>query len=172
MVMFDLNTYSIFDTFSGVAVSGPLRDQDIVLEQGIVITTTWGEWKAEHPETTILAQDGGRGRTYDLDPLGGRDDDGPIFPIGSVDERLPVQAQVLGIETPDGTFVAFPVDEAFVAINAGSSVELLGVRVVEEGGGLRAELADGAPLSSHQSFWFAWSQFHPETLVWAPPLGG
>jgi hypothetical protein len=38
-----------------------------------------------------------------------------------------------------------------------------------EADGLRAELIDGTSLSSHPSFWFAWSQFHPRTVVWAPP---
>ena len=26
--------------------------------------------------------------------------------------------------------------------------------------------ADGEPLAAHQAFWFAWSQFHPETDLW------
>jgi len=35
-----------------------------------------------------------------------------------------------------------------------------------DGGGLRAEDVDGTDLGSHQAFWFAWSQFHPETELW------
>ena len=35
-------------------------------------------------------------------PLGGRDDNGPIFPIGEVDPRLPVQEPILGLITDDG----------------------------------------------------------------------
>jgi hypothetical protein len=26
--------------------------------------------------------------------------------------------------------------------------------------------ADGEPLAAHQAFWFAWSQFHPDTELW------
>jgi len=26
--------------------------------------------------------------------------------------------------------------------------------------------ADGSALGSHQAFWFAWSQFHPQTALW------
>ena len=171
-MMFDLNTFSLIDTFRGNAVSGPLAEQGVQLEQLSVITSTWGAWKDSHPETTILAEDGGLGRTYPADPLGGRDAGGPIFPIGDVDPRLPVQAQVLGVETPDGQFVAFPVDQAKAAIESGEDVELAGVLLVSEGGGLRAELADDGELAGHQSFWFAWSQFHPETLLWTPGFGG
>ena len=167
-VMFDLHTFSVFDTFLGTALSGPLQDEGYELEMISVVTSTWGDWKGAHPDTTIIAQDGGIGRFYPLDPLGGRDDAGPIFPIGDVDPRLPVQEQVLGVVTPDGVPVAFAVAQARAAIDAGTDVTLAGVRLVADGGGLRAELEDGTPIASHQSFWFAWSQFQPETLVWTP----
>lgn len=167
-VMFDLHTFSVFDTFLGVALSGPLQDEGYVLEMVGVVTSTWGEWKEAHPATTIVAEDGGIGRIYPLDPLGSRDADGPIFPIGDVDPRLPVQEEVLGVVTPDGTAVAFPVAQARTAISAGRQVSLAGVRILPDGSGLRAELDDGTPLVSHQSFWFAWSQFQPDTVVWTP----
>ena len=167
-VMYDLHTSSVFDTFLGTALSGPLQDEGYELEMISVVTSTWGDWKGAHPDTTIIAQDGGIRRFYTLDPLGGRDDAGPIFPIGDVDPRLPVQEQVLGVVTPDGVPVAFAVAQARAAIDAGTDVTLAGVRLVVDGGGLRAELEDGTPIASHQSFWFAWSQFQPETLVWTP----
>ena len=168
-VMFDLNTFSVFDTFTGIAVSGPLRDRGIALEQTSIVTSTWGDWKREHPDTTIVAQDGGIGRTYALDPLRGRDDRGPIFPIGDVDERLPVQEQVLGVITDDGTSIAFPVVQARTELDAGRPVRLLGTMLATDGSGVRAVREDGTDVVGHQAFWFAWSQFHPDTLVWAPP---
>ena len=167
-VMFDLHTFSVFDTFLGDALSGPLHDAGFVLEMTSVVVSSWGEWKEAHPDTTIVAEDGGLGRFYSLDPLGGRDAAGPIFPIGAVDPRLPVQQQVVGVVSPDGTAVAFAADQARAAIDAGTDVLLAGVRLVADGGGLRAELENGTPIVSHQSFWFAWSQFQPETLVWTP----
>lgn len=170
-MMFDLTTYSLIDTFRGTAVSGPLGQAELQLQQVSVITSTWGEWKESHPETTILARDGGIGRAYASDPLGGRDAGGPIFPIGSVDARLPVQTQVVGVETPDGRFVAFPVDQARAALANGENVTLGGVRLVPDGGGFRAELSGGGEVAAHQSFWFAWSQFHPQTLLWSPTFG-
>ncbi len=168
-VMYDLRTQSVFDTFTGVAVSGPLHDAGVVLEETAVVRTTWGEWKSEHPDTRIIAKDGGVGRSYPLDPLGGRDDDGPIFPIGEVDERLGVQELVLGVITPDGAPVAFPADGARDVLAAGGEVTAAGVALVADGGGLRAiDATSGDPLGSHESFWFAWSQFHPTTLLWEP----
>jgi hypothetical protein len=166
-VMYDLETESVFDTFTGRAVSGPLREAGAVLEQITVITTSWGEWKREHPATRIVAQDGGILRSYSDDPLRGRDDDGPIFPIGPVDDRLPVQEAVVGAVTPDGTPVAFPVAAATAALAEGRTVEAAGVEAVPDAGGLRVA-ADGQELAAHQAFWFAWSQFHPETILWSP----
>ncbi len=170
-MMFDLNTYSLIDTFRGTAVSGSLADSGVQLEQVSVVTSTWGAWRAAHPETTILAQDGGLGRTYPADPLGGRDAGGPIFPIGAVDPRLPVQTQVLGVETAQGRFLAFPVEQVKAELDAGNEVTLAGVRMVADGSGLRTD-STGIGLPGHQAFWFAWSQFHPDTLVWSPGFGG
>ncbi len=168
-VMFDLNTFSVFDTFTGVAVSGPLREAGVELEQTSVVTSTWRDWKAAHPDTTIVAEDGGIGRSYPLDPLRGRDDDGAIFPIGDVDERLPTQEKVLGVITDDGVAIAFPVADARAELDAGRPVVALGIVVVADASGVRATRKDGTEVVGHEAFWFAWSQFHPDTVVWAAP---
>lgn len=164
-VMWDLRSRSVLDTFTGRALSGPLQDAGVVLEQATVVSSTWGEWKRAHPETKIVAQDGGIGRSYDDDPLRGRDDDGPIFPIGDVDPRLPAQLEVVGVigsESP----VAFPAERARAALRKGDAVALGGVELVADGGGFRARSSGGEELPAHQAFWFAWSQFHPDTLLW------
>jgi hypothetical protein len=167
-VMYDLENQSMFDTFRGVALTGPLREAGFELEPVTVVTTTWGEWKTAHPETTIVAQDGGLGRVYPDDPLRGRDDNGPIFPVGDVDPRLAVQEPVVGVVATDGTVVAFPAAAARTALNAGSSVSAGGIELRLDGGGLRAFEAAGDELPTHESFWFAWSQFQPDTAVWQP----
>jgi hypothetical protein len=169
-VMYEFHTDSVLDTFTGEALSGPLHEADVTLEQFSVVTATWGDWKAAHPDTGIVAEDGGIGRDYPDDPLQGRDDGGPIFPIGAVDPRLPVQEQVLGVVTPDGDAVAFPAGAARDALDADRDVALGGVRLEATAGGLTATLDDGTPVTSHQAFWFAWSQFHPDTAVWTAVL--
>jgi hypothetical protein len=171
-VMYDLNTFSIFNTFTGEALTGPLREQGIVLEQTTVVTSTWADWKKAHPDTTIVTEDAGRAGTYPLDPLGGRDDNGPIFPVGDVDPRLPAQSQVVGVITPDGSAIAFPVDALQEALTITDSVELEGITIRSDGGGFVAMLSDGSPIAAHQSFWFAWTQFHPDTAVWTKDASG
>ena len=79
-VMYDLNTFSVFDTFLGTAVTGPLARKKLTLKQATVITTDWGTWKKAHPETTVLAEKLALGR--DPDFRNTRDANGPIFPWG------------------------------------------------------------------------------------------
>jgi len=62
--------------------------------------------------------------------------------------------------------VAFPVDDALRALADGDPVTAAGVEVLDDGAGLYARTIDGAPIVSHQAFWFAWSQFHPDSEVW------
>ncbi len=163
-VMYDLNTFSIFDTFRGTAETGPLSELGVQLNQHTVVTSTWGDWKAEHPDTDALIEDLALGRNPDF--RNGRDARGPIFPVGDVDPRLPIQDDVLGVISPEGTPVAFHVATAVGELGRGRAVEAEGVRIVKSGSGIRAEDTDGNDLVAHQAFWFAWSQFYEETEVW------
>lgn len=166
-VMYDVTTGSILDTFTGEARTGPLAERGLTLDQVSVVATTWGDWKKAHPETLILAEDGGIGRSYSDDPLGGRDDQGPIFPVGDVDPRLPIQELVVGVVNADGIPIAFPAEDTRTALAAETEIifEGVSVRLVD---GIRIYDQTGGELPTHQAYWFAWSQFHPETLVWEP----
>ncbi len=166
-VMYDLNTWSAFDTFTGRAVSGPSESG-----RWLSVNSRWSPPRGVPGKTPTrtrrswlrtAASDGPtRGTRCE-----GRDDDGPIFPVGPVDPRLPVQEPVLGVETPTGSFIAFPAADARAAIEAGKEVQVEGVQVVADADGLRAEGEDGSPLVTHEAFWFAWSQFHPDTDLWS-----
>ncbi|MGB6230613.1 MAG: DUF3179 domain-containing (seleno)protein, partial [Litorimonas sp.] len=155
-VMYDVRTFSVFDTFLGHAVTGPLAERGLQLEQASVITTDWASWRAAHPETTVLVEDLALGRDFDF--RNGRDADGPIFPVGDIDPRLPVHEDIIGSVTASGTPVAFQRSAAMAALSRGEEIRFENVRLRLEAGGIRAVDAEGADLSSHQAFWFAWSQ--------------
>ena len=165
-VMYDRETWSVFDTFLGHAVTGPLAEKGVQLEQATVITSDWASWKAAHPNTTVLIEALALGRDFDF--RNGRDAGGPIFPVGDVDPRLGVQDDVIGVITASGTPVAFPRTTAFAALQSGAEIQYENVRLLKEAGGIRAVDADGSDLGSHEAFWFAWSQFHPGTELWQP----
>ena len=161
-VMYDRVTYSVFDTFLGTALTGPLKG--VQLKQATVVTTDWKTWKTAHPETTVLLERYALGR--DPDFRNTRDANGPIFPVGDVDPRLPVHEDIIGIVTASGTPVAFQRSKALIALRAGEEIGLDNVRLELDAGGIKAVGVDGADLGSHQAFWFAWSQFYPETKLW------
>ena len=102
----------------------------------------------------------------DFDFRNGRDKDGPIFPVGDVDPRLPVHEDIIGIVTASGKPVAFQRSKAVAALAQGDEVAFENIRLTMDGDGVRAMTADGQPLGSHQAFWFAWSQFHEGTALW------
>ncbi|MEP4194316.1 MAG: DUF3179 domain-containing (seleno)protein [Aliishimia sp.] len=164
-VMYDIQTHSVFDTFFGKAVTGPLAEIGLQLEQATVITADWGTWRETYPNTTVLHEVLALGRDFNLRET--RDANGPIFPVGDVDPRLPVHEDVIGTVTANGTAIAFSRATAVAALAAGQEVTFEGVRLDLSAGGVRVIGVDGQKLVSHQAFWFAWSQFHPNTLLWA-----
>lgn len=163
-VMYDVNTYSVFDTFLGHAVTGPLAKRNLKLQQASVVTTDWGTWKREHPETTVLTEELALGRNFDF--RNGRDAAGPIFPIGDIDPRLPVHEDVIGVIAASGKPVAFQRSKAVAALKRGTSITYENIHLQLDAGGVKAVDANGVDLGSHQAFWFAWSQFHPQTALW------
>jgi hypothetical protein len=95
-----------------------------------------------------------------------RDAEGPIFPVGDVDPRLPVHEDVIGVITASGRPVAFQRSKAVVALKNGEEIVYENIRLELDAGGIKAVDADGSDPGSHQAFWFAWSQFHPQTALW------
>ena len=128
------------------------------------MTSSWGAWKKAHPNTTVLGEYLALGR--DPDFRNGRDANGPIFPVGDVDPRLPVHEDVIGVVTASGKAIAFQRSQAIAALSQGKNVAFENIRLKLDGGGVRATDDTGTDLGSHEAFWFAWSQFRPETELW------
>ncbi|MFY0621954.1 MAG: DUF3179 domain-containing protein [Pelagimonas sp.] len=63
-LMFDRETHSLWNQYTGKPVVGPLVDSDIELKQRPVVITEWGTWKTSHPTTKILSKDTGFHRNY------------------------------------------------------------------------------------------------------------
>jgi hypothetical protein len=112
----------------------------------------------------VLAESLALGRDFDFRNT--RDADGPIFPIGDVDPRLPTQEDLVGLLTASCVSIAFPVAQVLVALEKGEAVRYENIQLTLDAGGVKAVNEQGQDLGSHQSFWFAWSQFHPDTKLW------
>jgi len=63
-LMYDQETKSYWSTLQGEPVVGELAGEDIKLSRRFCVTTTWGDWKRQHPTTTALSLETGHDRNY------------------------------------------------------------------------------------------------------------
>lgn len=63
-LMFDRETHSLWNQFTGRPVSGRLVDSGIELAQRPVVITSWGKWRRENSTTTVLSETTGYDRDY------------------------------------------------------------------------------------------------------------
>ena len=98
-VMYDHATKSMWSTLHGEPVVGPLVGKGIKLDRLSLVTTTWGDWKREHPDTTVLSLDTGYGRDYG-EGVAYHDyfaTDKLMFTVPEIDRRLLNKDQVLAL---------------------------------------------------------------------------
>ena len=104
-LMYDRGTETLWRQFTGEPVVGSLVDSGIKLEVLPVLLTTWGDWLATHPDTTVLDPDTGyypadiyspewdsRSIYYSL-----RQQPETSFPVWNKSGRLPEKSEVLGL---------------------------------------------------------------------------
>ena len=63
-LMFDRQTNSLWNQFTGEPVVGPLRGSGIKLKIRPVVITTWVKWRTENPSTKVLSIRTGHKRDY------------------------------------------------------------------------------------------------------------
>ncbi|MEM7527635.1 MAG: DUF3179 domain-containing protein [Pseudomonadota bacterium] len=63
-LMFDRETHSLWNQFTGEPVVGPLVGSGIKLRQRPVTIEPWGAWREANPETQVLSLDTGHRRDY------------------------------------------------------------------------------------------------------------
>jgi hypothetical protein len=96
-LMFDEETMSLWSTLEGKPVVGSLVDSGLQMTSHAAVTTTWGEWREEHPDTTVLSLETGHKRDYG-EGAAYRDyfsNDRLYFEVAEKDRRLRNKAEVL-----------------------------------------------------------------------------
>ncbi|KAB1196175.1 MULTISPECIES: DUF3179 domain-containing protein [Haloferax] len=116
LVMYDDRTNSLWSQVLATAIRGELTGDTLSLLPATI--STWGEWKASHPDTEVLVPPpvsgtirGRQTRQYAVNPYTSYQQSSSIG-IGfndEVDERMHPKTSVIGI-TADGVARAYPLD--------------------------------------------------------------
>ena len=143
-LMYDRQTRTLWEQYTGVPVWGELAGSGIELALLPVTHTTYGEWLAEHPETKVLDIDTGFRRDYGSGVAYNEYFASPqlMFPAPRQDERLKLKEVVFAVRL-DGALTAYPVkllnERGFVTDSiAGKGIVVL---ATADGSGGRAYLA-------------------------------
>lgn len=89
-LMYDTETESLWNQFTGEPVVGELTESEIVLKVLPVVITSWRDWLTAHPDTTVLSLDTGFERDYRPGQPYGQYFASPelMFPVVVRDRRL------------------------------------------------------------------------------------
>ena len=214
LVMYDIETDSLWSQFLGQAVKGPMNGVKLTLLPAQL--TTWSAWNAQHPGTVAPDKRSGFGVGVSSDRYDSYYEGGSAGILGETnkDRRLPAKDLVLGLvggstqrpyplshlatapvtnDLLDGTSLVITHDSSSGAAAAFSRpangrtltfqpTELPsgGIAMTDDQTGSTWDLFSGQalegpsaghrlePIAAPISFWFAWSDFYPDTEVYVP----
>lgn len=177
LVMYDRQSESLWSQLMQQAITGPMNGTrlKIVPSQH----TTWEHWRAQHPTTLVLSPDTGFQRDYGLNRYQEYWERGqpPRFrkpPEKEPNVKLRPMEHVLGVQI-DGQYKAYPFSilkkkpERFED-RVGEKKLFIHFDKRSETGYVTNER--GAVIPSVTLFWFAWSDFYPETVVYSDEQPG
>ncbi len=172
LVMYDRQTESLWSQIMQEAITGPMTGTRLRMIPAQ--HTTWNDWRTRHPETLVLSPETGFARDYGLNPYErywkGNE---PSFrspkdaQAARVRHNLRPMERVLGVEV-NGVHKAYPF--SMLKTKAPELQDVLAEKAVRVHFDPKSENAwitdtDGKTLPSMTTFWFAWTDFYPDSLV-------
>jgi hypothetical protein len=133
-LLFDEETATLWSTLDGTPAVGGLVGSGLRLRAHPVVTTTWAEWRREHPGTRVLSLETGHDRDYS-EGAAYRDyfsTDRLMFRVPFRDNRLKNKDEVLALllPAPGGGRLAAAFDVRLLARQPVFQADLEGRRVV------------------------------------------
>lgn len=103
-LMFDRQTQSLWNQFTGEPVAGPLAHSGIALKIRPTVIASWADWRAKHPGTRVLSLETGHSRDYGSGVVYAEYFASPdlMFPAIVDQSRLRQKDQVYGIRVAGG----------------------------------------------------------------------
>ena len=174
-LMYDRTTRTLWNQFSGQPAWGSLVGQGIRLEILPVVLTTWGDWYARHPDSTVLSLDTGFARDYGPGVAYAEYNSSPNtwFNVPIRDERLAAKDHVYVVRVEE-SLTAYPT--ALLAARTLVEDEVGGLPIVVvatangkggrsyEAGDVRFALADPAANTLTDTDGGVWS-IHEDSLL-------
>lgn len=173
VLMYDLNTQSLWSQLMNQAISGPLKGAR--LDALPISHTTWKEWRSRYPDTQVLSPKTGFSRNYRVDPYPNYGRNGRLyFPVNHSNKLYKRKMLAMGLEI-DGQFKVYPFDELEKGpAHFTDGFEDTAFEVLFDGQHQTARIidAEGAEIPTTIAFWFAWYAFHPESEIFTADLSG
>jgi hypothetical protein len=145
-LMYDRQTDSLWNQFTGRPVVGPLTGSKVELQVLPVVLTTWEQWRARHPGTRVLALATGYARDYGPGAAYGDYFASPdlMFPALVKDKRLTPKDLIFGVRVPGGV-KAWPLVDFTGGAVINDHIGFVDVVLIgdPQGRGARAYRADG-----------------------------
>ena len=181
LVMYDRQTESWWQQFTGEAVVGELAGKELRQLRARIVS--WGEFRDAHPNALVLDRETGAVREYGTNPYAGYDslDSSPLFATrNGDDDRLPPKERVVYVEVGDEAFaipfaslakeqaIEIETDEGTLAVRWRPGVASALDDSTVAGGrdvGAANVLLDGEPFPFSEPFWFAVAAFRPDIEI-------
>ena len=167
VLLYDRQTESLWSQLIGKAVSGISvgKEFELIAMERI----TWFDWKSRYPNSLVLNTKTGFDRDYSRSPYAGYEKSERLyFPVKNENSTLPKKEKVLGI-TINSVSKAYPFS-ALRKLNSALKDSVNGKDIIIQ----YKRDSDSAVIMDENEkvlpattlFWFAWSAFHPDTLIY------
>jgi len=168
LIMYDRYEGNLWQQATGQAIVGPAARRNETLQVVDIATTTFGQWKKEHPETQVLSRDTGYTRNYDQYPYGTYEQDDQVyFGVKNLNRKLQIKTVVYGIEA-NGVAKAYPKSSIDTKQIIQDTIGNIPIKIQETPAGevIVTNLKTNQQITPLRVFWFAWAAFHPDTLLY------
>ena len=150
-LMYDRNTRTLWNQFSGKPAWGPLVGEEIRLKVLPVVVTTWAEWFALHPDTTVLSIETGFARDYGAGVAYNEYFNSPLtwFNVPVEDDRLAQKDNVYAVRLGEA-LTAYPIQllaERMFALDEVGGLSIVVIATADGEGG-RAYESGGVQFTS------------------------
>ena len=159
------------------AIAGPGAAARRALDPLPLALTTWGEWLARHPDTTLLAPDESMVAEYKREPyVSYFGSDLLRFPVEPLPPAgVPLKTPLVAVRTGAGfAAVTLPAIAARADGDGRWSAVVDGVQLTfayrDRPASVTVTTPDGESAAAFHSFYFAWYAAHRDDTTWLAPL--